>query len=394
MDRRAKKAFEDDHTGPSKFAGQRAQHRTQEELRWRVPNGIQWVEWREEARDAVWEERLALLHQECPGIQVHHVTGNACVGVMQVGRLAEEEVQRRITEAGGRWMHQVAVQNKLELARIIGDLTAKWKIIPGDDTRLEEVMATAMKELLRQPRSVQEQARIGSKGLRGSQKHRWFTIGPEARPEMEEWLHHFHADTPSISLFQLKWDQQQLVLGHSRLEWEVEVSNGGAHVRERVSGPAPVRPRYGTERSSARGRLSGEGQGQTRIESSALATSIQRDDKLVRIVTLTVPTLSLVDALLTESQKWDSDTLINRQILMDEGPWRGTDMTVAWELYFQAQGLAPGARCERTGCSPKRPHVILAKADGDGKQRHPRRQLTRFCDNCWQHASVQERKKN
>jgi hypothetical protein len=41
--------------------------------------------------------------------------------------------------------------------------------------------------------------------------------------------------------------------------------------------------------------------------------------------------------LQAESQKWDSDALINRQILMDEGPWRGTDMTVVWEeLYFQA----------------------------------------------------------
>jgi hypothetical protein len=217
MDRRAKRAFEDEHKGPSKFAGKRAEHRTQEELRWRVPNGIHWVEWREKARDEVWEERLALLHQECPGIQVHHITGNTCVGVMQVDRQAEEEVQRRITEAGERWMHQVAVQNKLELARVIGDLAAKWKIIPGDDTRLEEVMATAMKELLRQPRSVQEQARIGSKGLRGSQEHRWVTIDPEARLEMEEWLYHLDADTPSISPFQLKWDQQQLVLGHSGL---------------------------------------------------------------------------------------------------------------------------------------------------------------------------------
>jgi hypothetical protein len=223
MDRRAKKAFEEEHKGPSKFAGKRAEHRTQEEQRWRVRNGIQWVEWREEARDAVWEERLALLHQECPGIQVHHITGNACVGVMQVGRQAEEEVQRRITEAGRLWMHQVAVQNKLELARIIGDLTVKWKIIPGDDTLLDKVMATVMKELLRQPRSVQEQARIGSKGLRGSQEYQWVTIGPEARPEMEEWLHHLDADTPSISPFQLKWDQKQLVLGHSGLEWEVEV---------------------------------------------------------------------------------------------------------------------------------------------------------------------------
>jgi hypothetical protein len=86
--------------------------------------------------------------------------------------------------------------------------------------------------------------------------------------------------------------------------------------------------------------------------------------------------------------EWDSDTFINRQILVDEGPLRGTDMTVAWELYFQAQGLAPGAKSERIGCSPTQPHVILAKADGDGKQRHPRRQLTGFCDDCWQHAHL------
>jgi hypothetical protein len=351
-DRRARKAFEDEHKGPSNFAGKRAEHRTQEELRWRVPHGIQWVEWQKNARDEVWAERMALQRQECPGIQVHQITGNMSVGVMQVGKQAEEEVQRRITDAGERWRHQVAVQHKLELARVIGDLTARWKIIPGDDTRLGEVMDTAMQELLRRPGSVQEQARIGSKGLSGSQEHRWVTIGPEARMEMENWLHQLDADTPSISPFQLKWDQQQLVLSHSGLKWAAD-------------------------------------QGQTRIEPTALATSMQRDGKLVRIVTLTVPTLSLVDALLTESQKWDSDTLINRQILMDEGPWRGTDMTVAWELYFQAQGLAPGARCERTGCSPKQPHVILAKADGDGKQRHPRRQLTGFCDDdCWQHAHL------
>ena len=40
MDRHARKAFEDEHKGPSKFAGKRAEHRTQEELRWRVPHGI------------------------------------------------------------------------------------------------------------------------------------------------------------------------------------------------------------------------------------------------------------------------------------------------------------------------------------------------------------------
>lgn len=83
---------------------------------------------------------------------------------------------------------------------------------------------------------------------------------------------------------------------------------------------------------------------------------MRREGKLVRIVTLTVPTLSLVDLVLTESQKWSS--LIDRQILTEDGPWRGTDMTVAWELYFQAQGLAPGAQCERGAARP-RSHTLL-----------------------------------
>jgi|LauGreDrversion2_3_1035106.scaffolds.fasta_scaffold495159_1 hypothetical protein len=72
------------------------------------------------------------------------MTGNACVGVMQVGKDTEEEAQRRITDAGERWRHQVAVQHKLELERVIGDLADRWKIIPGDDTRLEEVVDTSI----------------------------------------------------------------------------------------------------------------------------------------------------------------------------------------------------------------------------------------------------------
>ncbi len=136
---------------------------------------------------------------------------------------------------------------------------------------------------------------------------------------MKEWLYHLNADTPSISPFQQKWDQHQLVLGHSGLEWTAEVSNGGAHEVKYTRKAQRRRPRADANRTVSIGYKS------------------QGDNKLVRIVTLTVPTLSLVDALLTESQKWDSETLINRQILRDEGPWRGTDMTVAWDLYFQAQ---------------------------------------------------------
>jgi hypothetical protein len=43
LDRRAKKAFEDEHKGPSKFAGKRVEPRTEDALRWRVPTGLQWV---------------------------------------------------------------------------------------------------------------------------------------------------------------------------------------------------------------------------------------------------------------------------------------------------------------------------------------------------------------
>jgi hypothetical protein len=100
MDRRARKAFEDEHKGPSKFAGKRAEHRTQEELRWRVPHGLQWVEEHEDGRDETWADRLAQLQRTCPGVRIHHTTGEACVGVMQVSRQTEEEVQIGIEDAG------------------------------------------------------------------------------------------------------------------------------------------------------------------------------------------------------------------------------------------------------------------------------------------------------
>ncbi len=63
-------------------------------------------------------------------------------------------------------------------------------------------------------------------------------------------------------------------------------------------------------------------------------------------------------------------------------------MTIAWELYFQAQGLAPAARCGQQDYAPKQPHVIVAKADENGHHEKPRRQLTGFCEDCWQHTHL------
>jgi hypothetical protein len=66
---------------------------------------------------------------------------------------------------------------------------------------------------------------------------------------------------------------------------------------------ASAQPKYGTGKSSERGRSSGGGRGQTKMVPSTAATGAPSGDKFVRIVTLTVPSLPLVDALLTESQK-------------------------------------------------------------------------------------------
>ena len=73
-----------------------------------------------------------------------------------------------------------------------------------------------------------------------------------ATGNMEAWLRHLDTDTPSVAPFQLKWEQQRLVLSRSGLKWAAEASNGGAHVRGKEGGPAPVQLRHGIERSEQR----------------------------------------------------------------------------------------------------------------------------------------------
>ena len=122
-------------------------------------------------------------------------------------------------------------------------------------------------------------------GLRGSQEYRWVTIGPGAQQEMEEWLQYLDASTPCVSPFQLQWNQHQLVLSHGGLQWEAEVSNRGPHVKEREERMASAQPKYGTGKSSERGRPSGGGRGRTRMVPSTVATGAPSGDKFVRIVT-------------------------------------------------------------------------------------------------------------
>ena len=119
---------------------------------------------------------------------------------------------------------------------------------------------------------------------------------------MEEWLQYLDANTRTLraSPFQLQWNQHQLVLSHSELRWKAEVSERGVHEGEQEEEIASTQPKCGTGESSAHGRTSGGNREQMRMVPSTVTTSVPSGDKLVRIVTLTTPSLALVDALLTE----------------------------------------------------------------------------------------------
>ena len=111
---------------------------------------------------------------------------------------------------------------------------------------------------------------------------------------MEEWLQHLDAGTPSVSPFQLQWNQHQLVLVQS---WWTSMGSGsverGYTCKGREERMASAQPEYGTGKSIERGRSGGRGRGQTKMVPSTVATSAPSGDKFVRIVTLTVPDKSL-----------------------------------------------------------------------------------------------------
>ena len=120
------------------------------------------------------------------------------------------------------------------------------------------------------------------------------------------------------------------------------------------------------------------------------------------VLTATVQDLARVDELIQESQTWGTEHLVSRQILLHEGPWKDQNMAIAWELYFQAQGLAPHAWCGTSGCARRQPLVIATQPlTDDGRASHTqsasqgqdrseprRRQLAGFCAHCWQRVGL------
>ena len=65
----------------------------------------------------------------------------------------------------------------------------------------------------------------------------------------------------------------------------------------------------------------------------------QEPAEVTRIITVTVDNLEDVGSALLEMQRWGDEGVVHRSPLT--GPWRQKNMSVAWELYCQEQGLVP-----------------------------------------------------
>ena len=84
MDRRARRAFENEHKGPSKFTGKQGRSHQPELLRWAVPVGLQWVSrgGAEEVTEV--QMRAQELRQRHPGAVVTVESGEVCVAIVPV----------------------------------------------------------------------------------------------------------------------------------------------------------------------------------------------------------------------------------------------------------------------------------------------------------------------
>lgn len=155
--------------------------------------------------------------------------------------------------------------------------------------------------------------------------------------------------------------------------------------------------------SQSQGRVDGEVFGPALILGDGLPAGSEDDCADMVVLTVKEQDLTRIDDLIQESQKWDGAQLINRQIILHEGPWRDNNMAIAWELYFQAQGLAPHAWCGTAGCKKRQPLIMVTQVPtGSGDQElheqaehrgqvcseAQRRQLGGFCAHCWKRVGL------
>ena len=428
MDRRAKKAFENEHKGPSKFAGKRVGSRQPELLRWTVPVGFQWVVEGDQLGEVQWAARIQKLREACPGAEVALDAGNVCVAVLQVKEQQMEQALQWTRQAGMSWKAGHAEHDRDQLLQEIKSEVVRRQIRPNDGTDMQELARNVARRMAGSITRQGNSASIGQEGLRGEGELRWCAWGDRAQQDMHRWLKHLK--TPGLRPFPwcLKWDEDALTITHDSSGWSAkwdakrdewmapdkgeECGKGTACTAEGEAGGARGLPgamssqRARKTFSKAKAREESTPFGTVKVfgeEEAAQRRTCQRDTV---VVTATTKDLSQVDALLQESHRWEGRPPVNRQVLLQEGPWVGKNMTIAWELYFQAQGLAPHAWCGTENCSRRKPTVLVVpNEEGEGHQgeeRHQtagptgseggRRALGGFCTGCWKRVGLREGK--
>ena len=415
MDRRARSAFENEHKGPSKFTGKQGRSHQPELLRWAVPVGLQWVSRGGTEEVAEVQMRAQELQHKHPGAVITVESGEVCVAIVPVRGQGMERALLKVKEACATWAARYVEHNQEAFADEVRRVVEIRNLDAGSAVDLQALVDETAQKVTRNASQHDGDASIGTAGLRGEGELRWSSRGPCARENMELWLRHLTSFDSEPTPLRLEWGEEGLrvIYPLTSEDTDAEMMATGGETRSDTTSKMKTPDRgvdsTTTQRIRRTRRKSKEG-----VDGALFGSAIILDHRRpvvpgayqsdMTVLTIRVQDLTEVDNLLRESQKWGTATLVSRQIILHEGPWRDQNMAIAWELYFQAQGLAPHAWCGTEGCQRQQPLVVSTQAPlkccGQASHEHPsddnqhrppeaqRRQLGGFCAQCWRQVGL------
>ena len=214
MDRRARRAFENEHKGPSKFTGKQGSSHQPELLRWAVPVGLQWVSKGSTQEVTAAQDRAREIRRRHPDATVSVESGEVCVAIVQVGEQGMERALLRVQKACATWAARYAEHNP---SYFIADVREVVKARNLDTKSVVDLQALASESAQRVTRKALQHvgdASIGTAGLRGGNELRWTSSGPHACEDMELWLEHLTGSDSEPAPFHLEWDEDGLSITH------------------------------------------------------------------------------------------------------------------------------------------------------------------------------------
>ena len=390
-DRQARREFLEEHKGPSKFAGKRGGTCRPECLRWAVPQGLQIICERDNDSRGTWEKRTAEIRLKCKDTTVSIEHGRVCVAILPIQPHCDPQAASCVQMAVASWRRKAASQNEEEFIRRIAHEMKHHSFGEKDNHLPEDLLNRVANEMWRETSKDCPEGGIGSDGVRGRHEFRWTATGPEARSNMEAWILHLKDETKEKDQsYGAKVEQESSNIrvrsktpGRS---WIIDRETGAVE----LSGAWDATEQF-EDRANHRQHADGGERpfgtetflGQTGAEDGAGGTTP------TTVVTITTQSLMEMQDILKESQKWNVTT--SKRVLTHEGPWTGINMTIAWELYFQEQGLSPHARCTDEKCLSGAPLVICTRhEEGCNKTGKAKRQLEGFCERCWKITDLRQ----